>query len=103
MNSTAPRQFQFNLKNDYNFNYEILINVIHLDNRNVSHMIDIYTAFQEAYFLFLISAKDAWETLCLLWIIINEKTLDIITNEIGINFVLVEFRNEVKIIVVTYK
>lgn len=103
MNGTAPQQFKFNLKDDYNFNNEILVYVMHLDNRNVLHVVDSSTTFQEARFLPSLSAKDTWETLCLLWIDSYQEAPDIITHDARTNFVSMKFRNKAKIMGVTCK
>jgi hypothetical protein len=45
LNSSAPRQFKFTLKDDYYFNYEILVDVMYLGNRPVLHVVNALTAF----------------------------------------------------------
>ena len=35
MNSKAPGRFKFNLKDDYNFNFEIIIDVMYLNGKPV--------------------------------------------------------------------
>jgi hypothetical protein len=45
LNSSAPRQFKFTLKDDRHFNYEILVDVMYLGNRPVLHVVNASTAF----------------------------------------------------------
>ena len=40
MNSKAPRRFKFTLKDDYEFNWSIIINAIYLDRKLVLYVID---------------------------------------------------------------
>lgn len=55
--SQAPRRFKFSLKDDHDFNYEIFVDVMHLDGQNVLHVVDSGTAFHGAQFLKEVSAK----------------------------------------------
>ncbi|KAM4065967.1 HHT1, Histones H3 and H4 [Hirsutella rhossiliensis] len=66
----TPRRFKFTLNDDQEFNYEIIVDVMHLGTpqRPVLHVVDSATAFQGARFLPSMSAKDTWETLRTLWI-----------------------------------
>ena len=63
MNGKAPGRFKFNLKDDYNFNFEVIINVIYLNGKPVLQIVDTATSFQAARFLKDMSAKNAWDTL----------------------------------------
>lgn len=58
MNDAAPRQLKFNLKDNYNFNYKILVDIMYLNNCNILHVVDSFIAFQRARFLPLLSAKE---------------------------------------------
>ncbi|CAE7221385.1 hypothetical protein PTTW11_11413 [Pyrenophora teres f. teres] len=73
LNSSAPRQFKFTLKDDRHFNYEILVDVI------------------------AISAKETWQALRMLWIDTYQGPPDILTHDAGTNFASAEFRAEAKI------
>ncbi|EDU46201.1 conserved hypothetical protein [Pyrenophora tritici-repentis Pt-1C-BFP] len=64
----APRRFKFRLKDDREFNFEILVDVMYLSGKPVLHVIDSATTFNGARFLPSMSAKDTWEALRLLWI-----------------------------------
>jgi hypothetical protein len=47
------------------FNYQILVDVMFIDNRPILHIINTATSFQAAQFLRNVMAKEAWDTLCL--------------------------------------
>ena len=103
MHSTAPRRFKFTLKDDHEFNYEILVDVMYLNNRPVLHVVDSATAFQGARFLPSMSAKDTWEVLRSLWIDTYQGPPDIITHDAGTNFASTEFHNEAKVLGISCK
>jgi hypothetical protein len=63
LHGKAPGRFRFTLKDDYEFNYCIIVDVMYLDSRLVLHVVDKATAFQAARFLRNISAKATWEAL----------------------------------------
>jgi hypothetical protein len=54
----APQRFKFSIKDNSHFNYEIVINVVQINNRNVLHVINANTSFQAAEFLKSMSAQD---------------------------------------------
>ena len=62
----APRRFKFTLKDDHEFNYEILVDVMYLDSKPVLQVVDSATAFNGARFLPSLSTKDTWEALRML-------------------------------------
>jgi hypothetical protein len=68
VNSQAPRRFKFTLKEDQEFNYEVVVDVMHLSGKSVLHVVDYATSFGAAGFLPSNSAKDTWELLRMLWI-----------------------------------
>ncbi|KAK1989616.1 hypothetical protein LX36DRAFT_545703, partial [Colletotrichum falcatum] len=64
LNSRAPGRFKFTLRDDYDFNYEVFVDVMYLDgNKPVLHVVDGATAFNAAKFLRSISAEHTWEAL----------------------------------------
>ncbi|KAM4061611.1 reverse transcriptase (RNA-dependent DNA polymerase) [Hirsutella rhossiliensis] len=105
MHSQAPRRFKFTLKDDQEFNYEIVADVLYLGTpqRPVLHVVDTATAFQAARFLLSMSAKDTWEALRALWIDTYLGPPDTIKHDAGTNFASLEFRNEAKLMGITCK
>jgi hypothetical protein len=63
MHEKSPGQFKFTLKDDHEFNYSVIINILHLDEKPVLQVVDSSTSFQAARFLKDMSAKTAWDTL----------------------------------------
>ena len=58
-----PSRFKFTLKDNYEFNYTVIIDVIYLDGKPVLQVVDSLILFQAAKFLKDISTKTAWDTL----------------------------------------
>lgn len=58
MHSPAPRRFKFTLKDDHDFNYELIVDIIYLLGKPVLHAVDSSTSFQAARFLTSLSVKD---------------------------------------------
>ena len=57
MYAKLPSRFKFTLKNNYKFNYTVIINVMYLDSKPVLQVMDSLILFQTAKFLKDISAK----------------------------------------------
>jgi hypothetical protein len=51
MYKKSSGRFKFTLKNNYEFNYSIIIDVIYLDGKPVLQVVDSATAFEAARFL----------------------------------------------------
>lgn len=103
MNRQSPRRFKFTLHEDCEFNYEIMVDIMYLNNRPVLHVVDVAIAFQAGRFLPSISAKETWEALRFLWIDTYQGPPDIVTHDAGTNFASFEFRNEAKMLGIACK
>ncbi|KHJ31754.1 hypothetical protein EV44_g1953 [Erysiphe necator] len=57
INAKSPGRFRFTLKDDYEFNYSVIVDVLYLDRRPVLQAVDGATAFQAARFLKDMSAS----------------------------------------------
>jgi hypothetical protein len=99
----APRRFKFAITDECDFNYEVIIDVVHLKGRNALHVIDSATSFQAATFLKSMSARDAWNALCKCWIYVYQGPPDIIVHDPGTNFSSEEFRQHARIVGVSCK
>lgn len=97
----SPRRFKFTIKDDCNFNYEVVVDAVRIDRKQILHVIDTATSFQAATFLRTMSAKDAWEALCKCWINVYQGPPDFIVHDPGTNFASEEFRNHAKIMGIT--
>ncbi|KAI1003561.1 hypothetical protein K3495_g4649 [Podosphaera aphanis] len=101
--NAAPRRFKFTLKDDQEFNYEVIVDVIKLGDKNALHFVDYATGFNAARFLPSMSAKDTFSTLRLCWIDVYLGPPDIVTHDAGPNFASQEFRAEAKMMGITCK
>jgi hypothetical protein len=63
MNGKSPGRFKFSLKDDYEFNFLIIIDVIYLDRKLVFYIIDSFISFQAAGFLKDMLARTTWDIL----------------------------------------
>jgi hypothetical protein len=53
----SPGRFKFILKDDVNFNYSIIVDVMYIENHSILHVVDDVTRFQVARWLQSISAR----------------------------------------------
>jgi hypothetical protein len=51
LNSKAPERFKFTLKDDIQFNYYIVVDIVHLEEKPTLHIVDEATVFQAAKFI----------------------------------------------------
>jgi hypothetical protein len=51
MNTKFLSRFKFSLKDDYEFNYFVVIDIMYLDSKLVFYVIDVFISFQAASFL----------------------------------------------------
>lgn len=70
---------------------------MHLDGRNVLHVVDTATSFQAARFLRDMTAKHTWETLKACWIDTYLGPPDFLAHDAGTNFAAAEFRAEARL------
>lgn len=94
----APQRFKFSIQDNLSFNYEIVIDIVHINKRNVLHVIDTDTSFQAAIFLKSMSARDTWEALCKCWINVYQGPPDRIIHDPGTNFTAEDFQARAKIV-----
>ena len=96
MNEKSPGRFKFTLKDDFQFNYSVIIDILQLDGKPVLHVVDEATSFQAATFLKDMSAKSAWDALRLCWIDTYIGPPDYVVHDAGTNFASKEFRSDAK-------
>jgi hypothetical protein len=58
MNTKSPSRFKFSLKNNYEFNYSVVIDIMYLDSKLILYVINIFISFQAASFLKNILARN---------------------------------------------
>ncbi len=88
----SSERFKFILRDDVNFNYSVIINVMYIENSSILHVIDEITRFQAARWLQNISAKHIWDMLRLCWIDVYLNSPNYILHDVDKNFVSREFR-----------
>jgi hypothetical protein len=93
--SHCTTQIQVRIKDECNFNYEIVIDVVQLNGISVLHVIGTGTSFQSARFLKSLSARDTWDALYQCWIHVSQGSPDHITHDLGTNFALEELSTSV--------
>ncbi len=103
MNQGSPGRFKFSLKDDYDFNYSVIIDVLYLNNKPVLQVVDAATSFQAAKFLKDMSARNAWDTLRLCWIDVYLGPPDQVVHDAGKNFSSAEFRHNAKSMAIDVK
>src|SRR6266536_102776 len=85
-------RFKFTLKDDHEFNYLVIIDVMYLNRKPVLQVVDSMTAFEAARFLKDMSARIAWDTLRVCWIDTYLGPLDMVVHDARKNFVSIEFK-----------
>jgi hypothetical protein len=103
MNQRSPGRFRFTLKEDHEFNFSVIIDVLYLNGKAVLQVVDSSTAFQAARFLKDMSARNAWDTLRLCWIDVYLGPPDQIVHDAGKNFSSAEFRQQAKAMAIDVK
>jgi hypothetical protein len=87
----SSERFKFILKNDVNFNYSVIVDVLYIENHFILHVIDEIIRFQAAKWLQNISAKHIWNMLRLCWIDVYLSIFDHILTDADKNFASREF------------
>jgi hypothetical protein len=85
------------------FNYQILVDIIFLDEKPVLHIIDMATSFQAARFLQNMTTKETWDMLYLAWIDIYVGPPNTIVSDTDKNFTSMEFKTNACIMAIKVK
>jgi hypothetical protein len=88
----SSESFKFILRDDVNFNFSIIVNIMYIENNLILYVIDEVTRFQVAWWLQNINAKHTWKILRLCWIDVYLSSSDHILHDADKNFVSREFR-----------
>ena len=88
----SPGRFRFTLRDDIEFNYNIVVDIMYISGKPLLHVVDEATRFQTGRWLQNVSAKHTWEALKLCWIDSYLGPPDLITSDAGKNFVSKEFK-----------
>ncbi|OWT43021.1 polyprotein [Pochonia chlamydosporia 170] len=98
MNGRAPSRFKFTLRDDHEFNHEIIVDIFFINGQPVLHVIDSATAFQAAKFLNNKEqkARDLWDAIMACWINTYLGPPEWIVHDAGKNFSSAEFKQYAK-------
>jgi hypothetical protein len=100
MHSRAPGRFRFTIRDDADFNYRLIVDIMYINTKPVLHAVDEATAFQAARFLANMKARTAWDTLRAMWIDTYVGPPDIIVTDAGTNFVGENFVDNARIMAI---
>jgi hypothetical protein len=98
-NSTFGR-FCFTIRNDINFNYRLVVNVIYISDKLVLYAINEVILFQAAKFLADIQARTIWNIFKAIWIDTYIGPLNIMVTNAGKNFKSSEFVANARILAI---
>ncbi|KHJ30810.1 hypothetical protein EV44_g3573 [Erysiphe necator] len=82
----SPGRFKFKLRDEINFNFTILVDIMFIDNSPILHIIDEATRYQAAQWLSNMTSEHVWDTLCYAWINTYLGPPDYIITDAGKNF-----------------
>lgn len=88
----SPGRFSFTIKDDINFNYNIIVDILYIESKPVLHIVDDSTRFQAGRWLKSISAKHVWDQLRACWIDTYLGPPDLISTDAGKQFTSREFK-----------
>ena len=104
MNEKKPLRFKFSLKDDYDFNSEIIVDVMFLEGTSpVLHVVDTATSFNAALFLGSQTARHIWESLKRCWIDVYQGPPETVVVDAGKNFTSAEFKQNARNMAITVK
>ncbi len=78
--------FTFTLKEDLDFNYNVIVDIMYIEGKPILHLVDEATRFQAGQWLKNISAAHVWDQLRLCWIDIYLGHPDFVTADAGKQF-----------------
>ncbi len=103
MHEKSLGRFKFTLKDDHEFNYLVIIDVMYLDGKPILQVVDSVTAFEATRFLKDMSAYTAQDTLRACQIDTYLGPLDMVIHNTRKNFISIEFKQLVNSIVIEIK
>ena len=85
-------RFSFIIKDDIDFNYNIIVNILYIDSKPIFHIVDDVIRFQVERWLREVFAKHVWNQLWYCWIDTYLGPLDFISTDAGKQFAAKEFK-----------
>ena len=91
-NDRSLGRFSFIIKNDVDFNFNIIVDILYIIFKPVLHIVDEATRFQTGRWLKNINARHLWEQLRSCWIDTYLESPDFISADAGKQFIAREFK-----------
>ena len=88
----SPGRFSFTIKDDVDFNYNIIVDILYIQGKLVLHIVDESTRFQAGRWLKDVSARHVWDQLRTFWIDTYLGPPDLISTDAGKQFTSREFK-----------
>ena len=85
-------RFSFIIKNDVDFNYNIIVNILYINSKSILHIVDNAIRFQIGRWLKEVFAKHVWNQLRYCWIDTYFGLFDFIFMNAGKQFAAKEFK-----------
>jgi hypothetical protein len=92
LHTKNPGRFRFSLRDDIEFNFSVIVDILYLSGAAVLQAVDEATGFNAARFLKDNSAKTTWITLRTCWIDTYLGPPDYFVHDAGTNFASAEFK-----------
>ena len=99
----SPGRFKFTLTDDHEFNHTIYVDIFHLEDGPVLHVVDSATAFNAGRFIKDFSAQEAWDVVRICWIDVYQGPPEYIVTDAGRNFASKEFKQNAKVLDINVK
>lgn len=97
----SSRRFSFTIKDDIEFNYNVIVNILYIQGKPVLHLIDKATRFQTGRWLKNISTKHVWDQLRVFWIDTYFSPSDLVTVDTNKQIMIKELKQYVVVIIMT--
>jgi hypothetical protein len=93
----SSNRFDFILKNDLEFNFNVIVNIVYLKikfnvNKSILHVMNETIRFQVDRWLKNITARHVWDSLHVCWIDTYLESLDLITSNANKQFIVRKFK-----------
>jgi hypothetical protein len=98
MHEKFSERFSFSIRDDFEFNFNILMNILYIETRSdenkpVLHLMNETTRFQVDRWLKDISARHVWDQFRTCWIDTYLRSFDVITSDADKQFISREFKH----------
>ena len=97
------KRFVFIIKNDVNFNFNLIVNIFYINNKSIFHVMNKAIHFQTNRWLKNISIKHLWKQIRFCWIDTYLKSFDFISIDAKKQFIIREFKQYAINIKITIK